>query len=260
MVKASQDWYERQSTVLHARSIPVSAMKPAVVSRPTIPFGVGSYTAVEAARLLGLSATNIRRWMLGYDHGPKGERRHSPPLWTSQLAMIEDQLEIGFRDLIELRFVKAFVDAGVGLLTVRNCLVYAREVIQDDHPFSTRRFRTDGKTIFLESTERSQEPNLIDLKSRQFVFQSVFERSFKDLDIENDAVVRWRPFKGKRSIVLDPTRAFGQPIANEFGVPTITLADAVRAEGSIERAAKIYDVPTAVVRDAFQFEEGLQAA
>lgn len=235
-------------------------MKPAVEPRTPIPFGVGSYTAVEAARLLGLSATNVRRWMLGYDHGPKDGRRHSPPLWTSQLAMIDDQLEIGFRDLIELRFVKAFVDAGVGLLAVRNCLAHARDVIQDDHPFSTRRFRTDGKTIFLESTEGSQEPNLIDLKSRQFVFRTVFERSFKDLDIEDDAVVRWRPFKGKPSIILDPARAFGQPIANQSGVPTITLADAVRAEGGFERAARMYDVPTLVVRDAFQFEEGLKAA
>ncbi len=235
-------------------------MKPATPPQAPVPIGVGSYTAIEAARLLGLSATSLRRWMLGYDHGSKGERRHSAPLWTSQLAMIEDQLEIGFRDLIELRFVKAFVDAGVGLLTVRNCLAYARDVIQDDHPFSTRRFRTDGKTIFLDSTEGSQEPKLIDLKRRQFVFQTVFERSFKDLDIENDAVVRWRPFKGRRSIVLDPARAFGQPIANESGVPTITLADAVRAEGGIERAARMYDVPASVVRDALQFEEGLRAA
>ncbi|MAU99062.1 MAG: hypothetical protein CMP81_24800 [Fulvimarina sp.] len=225
-----------------------------------IPFGIGSYTAVEAARLLGTPAANIRRWMSGYRYTRNGVQHEIRPLWTSQLAMIEDHLEIGFRDLIELRFIKAFTDAGVGLLAIRNCLAHARECVQDDHPFSTRRFRTDGRTIFLESTKDSQEPTLVDLKSRQYVFRQVFEKSFRDLDIEDSAVARWRPFHGKPTIVIDPIRSFGQPIASSYGVPTVVLAEAVKAEGSMERAARLYEVPVGVVRDAVLFEESLQAA
>ena len=234
-------------------------MKQANTLSVTIPFNVGSYTASEAARLIGTSALNIRRWMLGYGHGPKGAQRHSPPLWTSQLSMIEDHLEIGFRDLIELRFVKAFIDSGVGLLAVRNCLDHARECVQDDHPFSTQRFRTDGRSIFLESVENSQEPKLLDLKSRQYVFQQVFERSFKDLDIEDQAVARWRPYKGKNSVIIDPARSFGQPITMATGIPTVVLADAVEAEGSIEHVARLYEVALGVVRDAVAFERSLAA-
>ena len=225
-----------------------------------IPFDVGSYTAAEAARLLRTPVRNIRRWMAGYEHGPRDDRKFSPPLWTSQLAFVDEQLEIGFRDLIELRFVKAFVDAGVGLLAIRNCLARARECVQDDRPFSTRQFRTDGRTIFLETFEESKEPTLLDLKSRQYVFKRVFEESFKDLDIEDDAVARWRPFNGKRSIVIDPTRSFGQPVAAEFGIPTIVLSDTAKAEGSAARAAHLFNVPLSVVRDAIKFEEGLLAA
>lgn len=229
-------------------------------SGKVVPFGTGSYTAVEAARLLGTSALNIRRWMSGYSYTRSGVQHEIPPLWTSELAMIDDHLELGFRDLIELRFVKAFKDAGVGLLAIRNCLDHARECVQDDHPFSTRRFRTDGRTIFLESTRDSREPTLIDLKSRQYVFKQVFERSFKDLDIERNAVARWRPFNGKASIIIDPARSFGQPIASSYGVPTIVLDDAVKAEGSIERAAKLYEVSASVIRDAVQFEASLRTA
>ncbi len=77
------------------------------------------------------------------------------PLWPVQVVADEvEGLELGFRDLIELRFVAAFVNAGVGLKAIRNCLVYAREVVADDRPFSTRRFKTDGRTIFLESIDR----------------------------------------------------------------------------------------------------------
>lgn len=234
-------------------------MNQAVV-QSAIPLDVGSYTAVEASRLLRTPARNIRRWMQGYEHGPKDDRHQSPPLWPSQLAMIDDHLEIGFRDLIELRFVNAFVKAGIGLWAIRNCLDHARECVQDDHPFSTQRFRTDGRTIFLETFEGTNEPKLLDLKRRQYVFDKVFEQSFKDLDIEDSAVARWRPYRGKPSIVIDPVRSFGQPIAANYGVPTAVLADAARAEGSAARAAQLYEVPVAVVRDAVQFERELLAA
>jgi uncharacterized protein (DUF433 family) len=225
-----------------------------------IPAGTGSYTAPEAARLLGTSARNISRWIAGYSFRHKGEKRAMPPLWQSQLVMIDDHLEIGFRDLIELRFVKAFVDAGVGLLAIRNCLEYARECAKDERPFSTRRFQTDGKTIFLESIERFGETKLLDLKKHQYVFKQIIERTFKDLDIEDDAVARWRPFNGKQSIVIDPNRSFGQPIAAKTGIPTVALAEAVTAEGSVERVARLYEVTPTVVRDAMKFEQSLKAA
>lgn len=222
--------------------------------------GVGSYTAPEAARLLKTSPLNVNRWLRGYTYRRSGEERRMPPLWTSQHIEVQEHLEIGFRDLIELRFVTAFLDAGVGLLAIRNCLQYARECAHDERPFSTRRFQTDGRTIFLESIERAGETKLLDLKKRQYVFRQVIERTFKDLDIEDDTVARWRPFNGKQSIVIDPGRAFGQPIASEFGVPTIALAEAVEAEGSIEDVARLFDVSIGVVRDAVQFEDGLKRA
>ncbi|MBX4938427.1 hypothetical protein HJA97_13030 [Rhizobium binae] len=202
----------------------------------------------------------MNRWLRGYSYRRSGERRLMPPLWTTQHADVVDHLEIGFRDLIELRFVTAFVDAGLGLLAIRNCLEYARECAKDERPFSTRRFQTDGRTIFLESMERAGEPKLLDLKKRQYVFKQVIEGTFKDLDIEDDAVARWRPFNGKQSIVIDPGRAFGQPIASQFGVPTVALAEAVEAEGSIEDVVRLFDVPAGVVRDAVQFEDGLKRA
>ena len=105
-------------------------------------FGVGSYTIKEAACLLRAPAINISRWIRGYSYRRKGEVYTSPPLWQTQWPVGDSgQIEIGFRDLIELRFVKVFTDAGVGLLAIRNCLDFARELVKDDHPFSTRRFR-----------------------------------------------------------------------------------------------------------------------
>lgn len=209
--------------------------------------------------MLRIPARNINRWLGGYKYEQHGRTITMKPLWDPELPAFERHLELSFRDMIELRFVKAFLDAGLGLKIIRTCLEYAKECVADSRPFSTRKFLTDGRTIFLESARRSGDHELLDLNKRQFVIKQVIERSFKDLDIEADTVARWRPFGGKKSIVLDPERAFGQPIASASGVPTITLADAVKAEGSLKNAAFLYDVPLSVVRDAVAFEKSLTA-
>jgi uncharacterized protein (DUF433 family) len=222
--------------------------------------GVGLYSLADAGQLLKAPQRSLRRWMAGYTYTAENEVRHIPPLWVPDIPRFDDDIELSFRDLIELRFVRAFLEKGIGLQAVRNCLAYARKCIQTDRPFSTGRFRTDGRTIFLESLEAAGEPKLLDLKKKQYVFKQVVEQSFKDLDLDGDIVARWRPYRGKSSIVIDPTRAFGQPVASASGVPTVVLADAVRAEGSISRVAAIYEVERSVVQDAVKFEQELIAA
>jgi uncharacterized protein (DUF433 family) len=222
--------------------------------------GVGFYTVPQAARLLRIPPVNIRRWLGGYTYRKAGRRHAMPPLWEPQLPPNGHRIELGFRDLIELRFVQQFLEAGLGLLTIRNCLVHARAYVNDDRPFSTRRFRTDGRTIFLESAKRAGEAEVLDLKNRQYELKQLIERSFKDLDLEADAVARWRPLRGKQSIVIDPARAFGQPIAARSGVPTRTLADAAQVEESLDKVAELYEVSPGALRDAIAFETSLAAA
>ena len=149
---------------------------------------------------------------------------------------------------------------------IRRCLENARAIVGEERPFSTQRLRTDGRSIFLESLEAApaapghDESALIDLKTNQLVFKQVVERTFKDLDIEEGAVVQWRPYAGKLSIVIDPTRSFGKPLAADFGVPTSALARAAEAEGSARRASRLFEVPLSIVNDAIDFERSLMAA
>jgi hypothetical protein len=82
-----------------------------------------------------------------------------------------------FRDLIELRFVKALRDMSLSLPTIRQCFELAVQEVKDARPFSTNRFRTDGKTIFLEKIIPGvqQEGELVDLKRGQSVFHRFVE-------------------------------------------------------------------------------------
>lgn len=227
--------------------------------REEAPLGIGYYSAIEAARLLDTPVRNVRRWLGGYSYRQGHEVFHVEPLWTPQLPRYDSAIELGFRDLIELRFVKEFIKAGLGLKTIRHCLNYARECVNDEHPFSTRRFQTDGRTIFLESATDAGDAVLLDLKDKQYTIKAVIDRTFKDLDIEDEAVKRWRPYKGKASIVIDPDLVFGQPTTAKYNIPTITLAQAVAAEGSEKAVSALYEVPISVVRDAVAFEETLAA-
>ena len=123
-----------------------------------------------------------------------------------------------------------------------------------------RRFRPDGKTVFLDIVRGVGEGEPIDLKQRQRVFKTLVEPSLKSLEFDAEAVARWYPLgPARRTVVLDPARAFSRPVSGEGGVPTRVLTDAVAVEGSPDRVARLYEVPVAVVRDALAFERKLAA-
>ena len=244
-------------------------MQKTLSAAEIVPIGIGFYTAPEAARLLKTTPRNISRWLGGYSYRKGGGAVvRAAPLWHPQVPHLGGNLELGFRDLIELRFVLAFLQHNVGLNVIRLCLEKARKIIGDDRPFSTHRFRTDGKSIFLDSlsqaeeTENVDEPpsSITDLKTGQMVFKQVVEPTFRDLDLADGSVAQWRPFHGKPSIVIDPGRSFGKPLAAQYGAPTAALASAAKAENSVRRAARLFEVPVAVVNDAVAFERSLTAA
>ena len=229
--------------------------------------GRGAYSAVESLRLLNfsrpglpaarhLSRNTVTRWLRGYDHG---EASHSEPLWKPDYRNDDDQIELSFRDLIELRFVKTFRDLGVGLTTIRDCYRRAVDEVNDDRPFSTQKFRTDGKTIFLEITEKDHDGRMIDLKKRQQVFRTFIEPSLRDLEFDASTVARWYPMGvDQKSILVDPARSFGRPIVRG-GIPTEIIAEAVKLEGSIDAVVSLYEVSKAEVRGAIKFEQRLAA-
>lgn len=233
-------------------------------------FGRGVYGIGEGVRLLNfhrhdaaadkrVTPRTISRWLRGHDYRVGDEVRHAEPLWNPDYTSEDGLLELSFRDLIELRFVKAFRDQGLGLTAIRECFQRAVEEVQDQRPFSTKRFRTDGNTIFLDVTHAVSEGELIDLKHRQRVFRTIIEPSLRDLEFDADAVARWYPLgASRRSVVIDPRRAFGRPLV-EGGVPTEVLAIAVQVEGSVDSVARLYEVAPSAVRDAMEFERKLAA-
>jgi uncharacterized protein (DUF433 family) len=219
-------------------------------------FGVGLYTVAEASRLTGVAPARLRRWLRGYTYRA-GNRVATPgPVWRRQVPDIDGTVGLGFLDLIEARFVDAFCRASVPWPVIRRCAEQARALIGSDHPFSSRRFRTDGRSIFADVVDKAGEQQLLDLAKSQFAFGRVIGPSlYSGIEFsESDMPARWWPLGQETPVVIDPERSFGQPIVSDAGVPTRTLADAVAAEGSVATVARLFRVERRVVRAAIRFE------
>jgi len=231
--------------------------------------GTGIYTLAEAERLIHVPARKIHRWLYGYDYSKKSgeDRLHhfSEPLWKPQISKEEYEAEvIGFQDLLEVRFVSAFVQHGVPLIVVRRCLDTAREILGVDYPMSFGAFKTDGKTIFAEALQKSiKDGALLDLKTRQLAFKDIINPSlYAGIEYDGKRASKWYPQGRRQHVVLDPSRQFGSPILDETGTPTEVLYASYLAEGATPKAvtqtAKVYEVPVKLVDSAIRFEEGLK--
>jgi uncharacterized protein (DUF433 family) len=214
--------------------------------------GIGLYTPAEGARLTGVPSHKIIRWLRGHTV----QQREYDRLWEPQVDIGDTFIYLGFLDLVQIRVADAFIREGLSPQKVRRAIAYGTEILETGHPFASARFRTDGKTVILHVLREGEDDKLIDLfKSGQYVMQRVIEPSLKGLEFEHDLAVRWWPLGKARGIVIDPKRQFGQPVDDASGVPTSVLANAVKAEGSIDKAARAFSVHPASVRRAVAYEE-----
>jgi len=223
--------------------------------------GIGLYSAPEASRLSGISSQKIRRWLSGYTYQTNGKTHTIDAIWQTQVEKVDNSLVLGFLDLMEIRFVNRFLEFGMSLQAVRKAYLIAKDLIENDHPFTTQQFKTDGRTIFAEIAKSTGEVELLDLIESQFAFSKIISPSlYENLDYsDDDNVLRWWPMGRRREVVLDPQYAFGQPIVKEDSIPTATLASAVKIEGSVPLVAKWFEVSEKAVRDAVKYEDQLAA-
>ena len=220
----------------------------------------GIYSIPEAARLTRVSTWRIRRWLRGYEFKARTGRHSSPPVWEGQLAPIGHAVALGFLDLIEVRCVDALLQTGVSWPTLRLAHAHARRMVRHSHPFCTNQFATDGQTVFLRFRKETQEETVWDMKAIQRVFEQIIEPFLRNVEFsERDLASRWWPMGLSHQVVLDPRRALGRPIVAAHGVPTASLAAAVKADGDVKRVAEWFSVSSREVEEAVDFEARLAA-
>ena len=220
--------------------------------------GIGLYTIGDAARLAEVAPARVRGWVQGYRQG-KGKPRRAAVV-NHGLADLEGKTALSFRELIEIRFIRHFLRAGVSWRVLRRAASEARrELLGGDD--ASPRFSTDGVTIFADALAREGDRRARDLVANQYVLLLILEPAIKsefDLDA-GDLIRAWLPRHETPLVMVDPRRSFGRPIVMP-GIPAATLASALAAEqGNTGTVAALFNTTEEAVRQAAAFEMMLAA-
>lgn len=203
------------------------------------------YQPSFASRLTGIAASTIKRWLPGY-------KRQSV-----DHTQAESKLLLSFLDLIEIQFLQAFRRCGVQWSTIREAAEKARDLLGAGHPFSTKRFSTNGKNILGTISEnldndssRLESPDIVEPVLRDFIdCIDYFEGC--------DSACRWWPRGKESSVMLDPRIAFGRPVVGDKHVPTDVIKDTFKTTGSISKVSSWYRITEDMVRETIKYEESI---
>jgi uncharacterized protein (DUF433 family) len=214
----------------------------------------GIYSVPDAAALIGATERRVRGWVAGY-------KKSEGPLIDNELGWLDGRLAFSFTNLMEIRFIAFFVEAGVRLPHIRAIMNEAKEVTRNPHPFATNVvFKTDGRKILAQIAKRNGIADLYDLKSHNYEMEPVVFKSLKTgVEYDPSGEIRlWRPRpQTAPHVIVHPKFAFGQPVLRESRIPTGTLRDAVDAEGSAAAVADQFDLPVKQVLEAVRFDRQL---
>lgn len=235
-----------------------------------VPFGVGIYQRAEAARLLRMTPTRLRRWVNGYTYWLHSHvtprQRRQPLVVTTDLPMINGAFALSFLELMELRVVKALVDKGVPLQRVRAAGRFIAEAYKTSHPFAAHRLFTDGRDVFTSAMNEAKEdvPDLVQWsrgKHWQMLFGAVLEPFLDEIDFDKDTALaaRWWPWGRSFPIVLDPRVLFGAPAIEGTRLRTDVIAGMVKVNSPNE-VREAFRISGHQVGAAVEFESQLAAA
>lgn len=221
-------------------------MSEGTALNPVYQAQVGLYSIPEAARYLQTSPGTVARW-----------KQHFSDRLRLPTSDPDERRFVGFAELIEMLYVKAFRDAGISLRTIRAAARRLQSEWGVAFPFASRRVdATQVRTLI--ARVRGDRWETADAGQQVFPFVELIRLHL--CFGPDDLPGAWFPLGTDRAVVLDPTRSFGAPIDKDSGVPTFVLARDYFAEH--ENAAKVawwYNVSKAAVLDAVEFERPVAA-
>jgi uncharacterized protein (DUF433 family) len=217
----------------------------------TDPRDISIYSISDAAKYLRIPVGTIRSWTVPI---PNGSNFSKPLILTQD---IKPKL-LSFTNLVEIHVLRAIrKHHQMQRDKVRMALDYIEEKFQVLHPLASEKFSINGVDLFIEryaSFLNVSEDWRIDLKSS---FNTHFQRIEFD---KNGFAMKLFPFTGSqeeknpRIVVIDPRIAFGRLVIAETGIPTIVLAQRLKAGESIQDLAYDYNCDSLKIEEAIRCE------
>lgn len=217
----------------------------------TDPRDIPIYSISDAAKYLRIPVGTIRSWTVSISNGSN----FSKPLILTQ--DIKPKL-LSFTNLVEIHVLRAIrKHHQMQRDKVRIALDYIEEKFQVLHPLASEKFSINGVDLFIEryaSLLNVSEDWRRDLKSS---FNTHFQRIEFD---KNGFAMKLFPFTASqeennpRIVVIDPRIAFGRLVIAETGIPTIVLAQRLKAGESIQDLAYDYKCDRLKIEEAIRCE------
>lgn len=221
------------------------------------------YNAAMAGRVVGISATRVRRWLRGYEYrySVASEAKRRKAAQGPVVHRTTDSAYASFLDLIDLLFVRHFLDYGIPLQRLRKALSEAEELIGGHH-FAQRSFFTDGHEVWVQVKDESESLMQL-LSGGQWVIAPIIRQLAEQIDFQavTGFAERWYPAGFDGRVVLDPRVSFGSPTVANRGVETCNIYDLFVAEGKrVVPVSRWMELREEEVEAAVAFEQQLRAA
>jgi len=226
--------------------------------------GAPYYTIAQASRLCGITRYRVSRWLRGYKYSYDvgGEKRHGEQHSLIERNLDDDSASISFLELIDLLFVKRFLDRGYSLQKIRKVFDATREYLKTPHFASARFYVFGSRTILDENISINEKSFLALFSGGQRAFPEIVEPVGEKIDFEDiteyGLATRWYP-RGKTGfIVLDPKVSFGQPTIIGTRITTDNIYDLYIGENKkTESVSNWFNLPSFKIDSAVAFEQSI---
>lgn len=207
------------------------------------------YSYRDVDRLVGLHSGTARRWLDGY----RRAGRFYDPVLREEPTGSED---VTWGEMVEARLLAEFRSRKVPVQRLRPAIERLRTEF-GRYPLAHARTLLDVEgrelvRVVQEEVGLERQLQLVVVRNGQLVLADPAQRFHTAVEYDDDIVSRFRPDTRTPDVVMDPSRAFGQPAIRS--VRTDSLAEDFRAGTSREDLADLYDLTAEQVDEAIRFE------
>lgn len=169
-------------------------------------FNTGLLDVSDAARFLGIPRSTLRRWAHGYAHG-------APLLHVIDVAG-RREAQVTFAAMAEAHVLEALRLAGVRVSKIRPALNQLAERFGREYVLLAPNLATDGIDVLWDYSRTEEGQDLMEGSTGQIVMREIVEDYLRYLTWADDGYPRMLKFRHCQpsEVVIDPYRAFGQPI------------------------------------------------
>lgn len=155
--------------------------------------------------------------------------------------------------MIELHIFQKFKEKGLTSHKIVRIHDFLAKELKTPYPFASTDFYKSGKDIYFKNNDDWVAAD----KSLQIALSKIIENFGAKISFnEDNQADKYYPLGKDKSIVIDPSYRFGQPILKESFLPIEPLYETYKAEDDdAEAISRIYNVSKSEIEDIVQFME-----